>query len=489
VNPPPFEIDGAPVRLFAVLDQRVRRTRGSDHQVIGIPQRPAQALAICERQRHYYLIGCDLDWQPFTESRHDTLEDAKRQAENEFTGIGTCWTDISDSLNAVGSHEADRRMVRPVNRDEVIWSGHAYSYAGYAKMNREILVRLSSSKKVKLANAPSSELRLVDDAMQRTLDAIRDAHVSETATWVRGYTPRSEDWKGRRICLTMMETQRVHPDFVRALNGYDECWTPTAWNRETFRTSGVTIPIRVVPLGVDPNVFRPRQPGELPKAELLSTGRIGARESPAGFVFVTMYQPTFRKGLPFLLEAFTSAFENDPEAALMLATTIHSHGSFERNLARRSRVRVYGLRGAFSEEQLANLFSSCHAYVSTSVGEGWNLPLCEAAACGIPVIAGRHSAHAEILSDETAYLFDPQGYGPVPGSEKVCHWYKDQPFALFGKKSIQQLATLLRYVKFQYTEARRKAVALSRVIRTKYSWDISARTVSAFLDDQGKAFS
>jgi glycosyltransferase involved in cell wall biosynthesis len=385
------------------------------------------------------------------------------------------------------SCEEARKTARPINRDEVIWSGHVYGYAGYAKMNREILLRIASSRKVKLASSPSNELGMVDGETRRKLDAIRAVQVSATATWVRGYTPRREYSKGRRICFTMMETQTVHPDFVRSLNCYDECWTPTSWNRETFRASGVSIPINVVPLGVNPEVFKPDHPGKLPEAELLSTKRIGAKEIPGGFVFVTMYQPTFRKGLPILLEAFATAFANDPEAALILATTIHSYGNVERELAKRcSRARVYGLRGTLSEKQLANLFCSSHAYVSASVGEGWNLPLCEAAACGIPVVAGRHTAHAEILSDETAYLFDPQGYSPIPGSEKVCHWYENQPFARFGKDSIHQLATLFKNVKSQYAEAKTRAASLSQVIRTRYSWDASARAVHSFLEQHGR---
>jgi glycosyltransferase involved in cell wall biosynthesis len=479
---PPPAIDGVPVIAFAILDSRVRWTGRCRHFRNGESQPPAQALAICGgADSWHYLIGCSSDWQPLTETRHRTLEETKRQAEYEFAGVGGCWNELSDP--PADPVPGPNRPARPQNVNEVVWSGHVYGYAGYAKMNREILLRLAGPKKVRLAAPPSGELGAVDAGTRCRLDAFRDVRVSDTATWVRGYTPRREWSNGKRVCFTMMETQVVHPDFIRALNRYDECWTPTRWNRETFESSGATLPIRVVPLGVDPEVFRPRLRAALPEAELLNTERRGLRERPEGFVFVTLYQPTFRKGLPVLLQAFARAFSNDPEAVLLLATTIHPCGEVERELAARGRGgRVYALRGVLPEEDLARLFSSCQAYVSASLGEGWNLPLCEAAACGIPVIAGRHSAHAELLSGETAFLFDHEGYASVPGSETVCPWYEGQPFARFGERSVRDLADLLRTAKSDRATAMGKAAKLGTLIRTRYSWDASAKVVRELLD-------
>jgi len=126
--------------------------------------------------------------------------------------------------------------------------------------------------------------------------------------------------------------------------------------------------------------------------------------SPPRIHLITAYQPTFRR--VFLSSrSFEAAFENDPEAALVLATTFHPLSQLENDLSDNSNeCACLFMKGRFSRADCRHIPSS-NAYVSSSLGEGWNLPLCEAAACGLPVIAPQHSAHAELLSHDIAYLY------------------------------------------------------------------------------------
>jgi hypothetical protein len=48
-------------------------------------------LAVCRSKDAFFLFYCDADWQPMTDSWHRTLEEAKVQAEFEFSGIGATW--------------------------------------------------------------------------------------------------------------------------------------------------------------------------------------------------------------------------------------------------------------------------------------------------------------------------------------------------------------------------------------------------------------
>jgi len=473
---PLVEIGAVPLLFYAIPDARVRWTRNCRHFKDGKPLDPPVFLAICGGNDSYYLFGCESTGEPQSETLHKTLAEAKRQAELEYEGITKCWEELTDSSPSIIRRPSALRSPHESSLDEVLWAGHAYGLAGYAKMNREISTRLSKSIRVKLVSESAPEISSIPDSEKAKLNSLKETPVSVNATLVRGYTPRCEYSPGRRVCYTMMETQTVHPDFVRRLNyHYDECWTPTSWNRDTFRDSGVRIPISVVPLGVDPEIFKPTPSRRMLEADLLSTPRCGTRELPRGFVFISLYQPTFRKGVHELLAAFETAFGEDPEAALILATTVHSYKSVQEELSKlRVRSRVYGLTGALTDQSLADLLRSSQAYVSASIGEGWNLPLCEAAACGVPVIAGRHSAHSDILDDTNAFLFDPEGYAPVLGSEKVCLWYENQSFARFGKRSIDHLISLLREVKESYSNACSTARRASELIRSRFTWDLSA---------------
>ena len=39
----------------------------------------------------YYLFYCDAEWEPVTDTWHQTLEAAKGQAEFEYRGVTTTW--------------------------------------------------------------------------------------------------------------------------------------------------------------------------------------------------------------------------------------------------------------------------------------------------------------------------------------------------------------------------------------------------------------
>ncbi len=59
-----------------------------------------------------------------------------------------------------------------------------------------------------------------------------------------------------------------------------------------------------------------------------------------------------------------------------------------------------------SDDELASLYSGARGFVTASLYEGYCLPVCEAAACGCPVIATRCGAIPEVAPKE-ALLIDP----------------------------------------------------------------------------------
>ena len=80
---------------------------------------------------------------------------------------------------------------------------------------------------------------------------------------------------------------------------------PTSFNLETFANAGVTVPIHVVPGGVDATVFRPGlRPLRVP----------GLR----GTVFLSIFEWAFRKGWDVLLSAWAEAFGPDDDVSLVL---------------------------------------------------------------------------------------------------------------------------------------------------------------------------
>jgi len=388
----------------------------------------------------------------------------------------------------VGDHGHRKLRVRAQGKHtprgpEVLWSGHAFDHSGYAKANREVLLRLAHTFRVQLSQEGlSKEPVLVDDYTRARLDVHVRMAVGEKAPLVRFYTPQPEDHLGQRyrICWTMLETHpRTHPNFIYLLNeNYHEVWTPTTWGAQNFKASGLKIPCSVVPLGFSGITFRPclknKQP-RFPRARLLTTGRAGAKEQPKGRIFLTVCQPTFRKGLDVLVRAWEDAGVKD--ASLVLYTGIHESltaygaATWRRVAPTEAKTRIYHLTGRRTELEMAQLYQAADAYITASRGEGFDLPLLEAAACGLPVIAPDHTSHADLaLLREATILVKPDGYRPVPGAQKISEWYEGQSFAWYGPKAIEAFVGAIRRIPTGRFD-------LYPGARLMYNWDKVAEVV------------
>lgn len=370
--------------------------------------------------------------------------------------------------------------VSPV-RGSLAWSGHLYDYSGYGKANREFLFRLANTFHVSIPPAElDREPVLIDKYMKAKVDVHRSLFSPDGCPYLRFFGPREETHRGRRICFTMMETYGTHQDLVRLLNqNYDEVWVPTKWNLEIFKKSGVDRELHVVPLGVNPFLFYPGKRSPLPEAKLLTTERAGKKEVPEGFLFINTSNPSFRKGIDVIIKSFEDAFSGNPHVALVLAVSYSSLVHCEPFAlipggAKMCKTKIYVLEGKMTELEVADMYRSCDAYVTASRGEGWNLPLMEAAACGLPVVAPLAFSHHDFLSEENSFLFEPDGVMMIPGAEKISPWYKDQLFTNYEEKSMKKLSFLMKEAFEKEGVAREKASKLRELILSKYTWDIAA---------------
>ncbi|MFT5327826.1 MAG: hypothetical protein ACI8P0_005731 [Planctomycetaceae bacterium] len=90
---PPNPLNGASVICYSPLDKRHRHTDNCRQLRNGVVQGLASGLAICQytNESCYYLFGCDADWRVISDTWHQTLEDAKDQAEFEYSGVSSTW--------------------------------------------------------------------------------------------------------------------------------------------------------------------------------------------------------------------------------------------------------------------------------------------------------------------------------------------------------------------------------------------------------------
>ena len=125
----------------------------------------------------------------------------------------------------------------------------------------------------------------------------------------------------------------------------------------------------------------------------------------------------------------------------------------------------------FPHYQLAALYRSTDCFISASRGEGWNMPLMEAMACGLPAIATDWGAHREFLHSAIAYPLRVRG--TVPAVAK-CPYYEGFSWA---DPDPEHLSQLLRHVYENRSEAQKKGLAAAAEMRQKWTWSNTAKHI------------
>jgi len=97
MTPAPKTVGGFPVVCYSPVDERHRFTGQTRQVVQGVLMGAMSGLAICQLpdSQQFYLFGCDGDWNVVTDTCHQSLDDAKEQAEYEYEGVSQTWSYVA----------------------------------------------------------------------------------------------------------------------------------------------------------------------------------------------------------------------------------------------------------------------------------------------------------------------------------------------------------------------------------------------------------
>lgn len=150
--------------------------------------------------------------------------------------------------------------------------------------------------------------------------------------------------------------------------------------------------VRVIPNGVDVDLFRGADPAQLPEGERV--------------LFVNRLDP--RKGFSVMVEAFRALGETHPDALLVVAGDGTERAAVT-ELPRALRERVVML-GDVPHPHLPAYYAACEVFVAPAVGrESFGIVLVEAMAAGLPVVASDIPGYREVVRrDEDGLLVPPR---------------------------------------------------------------------------------
>lgn len=227
--------------------------------------------------------------------------------------------------------------------------------------------------------------------------------------------------------LPVTEDQSPRHNWVKQLNRMDEVWTFSQAARRAIERSGVTVPIVVIPHPIDPEVYRPAQPGDV---RTLYDGHRKSLDDHFKFLSVLQWIP--RKDPLSLMTAYLTEFQPKDRVVLVLKAHADQAGDIDTIVKQIRTMRdhvhlpypqpkIFLVPGMLTDLEMAGLYRSCQTYVTASHGEGFCLPSAEAMACGIPVIAPNGSAFPDYVTEHNGYLVRAEP-SPVVG---VRHspWY------------------------------------------------------------------
>ena len=178
---------------------------------------------------------------------------------------------------------------------------------------------------------------------------------------------------------------------------------------EALRVAGTDLPVTLIPPGVDGHRFRPLDAGRRAEA------RVAAGLPAHGRLVLGLSRLVPRKGFDVLIGAATLLAPGRPDLVVAIAGT----GRDRARLARRAAASRAPVRflGAVPDDHLPHLVAAadvfavpCRTRWCGLEQEGFGMVFLEAAACGVPQVAGRSGGASEAVADgETGAVVDRPG--------------------------------------------------------------------------------
>jgi len=194
------------------------------------------------------------------------------------------------------------------------------------------------------------------------------------------------------------------------MDSNNRIYTPSRWSKEGLVRSGIDSSIiSIIPHGFDPDIFSPPTPSE----RTALRRKFGWEDY---FIFLNISAMTSNKGIPAILSSLYEISSRHSCARLVLKGLDSLYTSsaaldscvepLPGHVQSDLKTRVAYMGGDKSFREIAELYKAADAYVAPYLGEGFNLPVLESLACGLPVICTAGGATDDFTTTDCALHID-----------------------------------------------------------------------------------
>lgn len=279
----------------------------------------------------------------------------------------------------------------------ILYVGAIFDGSGYAEASRNYIdALLTQTKDICLRPVSFEKAKVKIPHLQPYCSNLIETDVQILHLTPENF-PKLIDPSKRNIGLTVWETDRLPDGWAALCNLCDELWVPCDWNKEVFASSGVTIPIKVVP-----HCYKEK--------DLAFTQVIDKDDR---FTFYSIFQWNARKNPEGLLKAYLSEFDADEKVQLVLKTyavndTQEDNNKIVEEIHRIKRFcqlektpAINLIHGTLTESEMYSLHIGGDCFVLPHRSEGWGLPHFEAMVQNKPVITTAFGGNLQYMKPDS----------------------------------------------------------------------------------------
>lgn len=268
-----------------------------------------------------------------------------------------------------------------------------------------------------------------------------------------------------RIGFPIFELDTFTDQEKHHLKSCDQIFVCSKWAKDIVENSIPGSICKIVPLGVDTNIFKPVVNNN-PNTVFLNVGKLEKR-----------------KGHDLLPMMFHQAFMDDDSVELWMMCDNPFYSQEENLKWKMSYRQVLGNKVKFinrvqTQDELASIIQQADCGIFPHRAEGWGLPILEMMACGKQIITTGYSGNTEFCNYENSHLVIPQHLE----SAHDDFWFTGQGnWANFGNTQIQEFVKNLQ--KIHLTKSSGKSIINNEGVETakQFSWENSAKCILKYL--------
>ena len=345
---------------------------------------------------------------------------------------------------------------------KVLFTGAVFQPTGFGKHSRELIKALKKKHEVQSDDfyVPREELNLkgLEDVNKPIIKDIKD--INETITIINDYPNRWDKGHGLRCAYLIHEGTKLFPDYVNASQMVDIILAPSQATKNLAKWNGIKKPIYVVPEGVDPDFYKPKE----------------EKTVKFNFLFVGSWTGDYidRKGAGLLIKAFHEEFKEDIELNLKISTFFAPEFDAKkcvRDIIGVDDERIKINQKKLNAEEIRELYWNASCFVLPTQGEAFGLTAIEAMACGVPTIIthDKNSGHMDYTKDYVTYVNWKE---LIQGDKRFYH-----PENRFPLPDLEDLKKKMREVYENNKDKRELALEGSKFVREKFSWDKAVKKI------------